>query len=77
MTPEGMLPSPADATRPSSPTTIEPGWPGRVKSATLQAIPLAESALAYAHGWAVNSQVALLTKEISIAFEPAFGRGEP
>ena len=29
------------------------------------------------HGWVVNSQVALLTKEISIASEPAFGRGEP
>ena len=34
------------------------GWPGRVKSATLHVISLAQFALAYTRGWAVNSQVA-------------------
>jgi hypothetical protein len=31
------------------------GWPGRVKSATLHVISLAQFALAYTRGWAVNS----------------------
>ncbi len=34
------------------------GWPRRVRSATLQVISLAQFALAYTRGWAVNSQVA-------------------
>ncbi len=33
-------------------------WPGRVKSATLHVISLAQFALAHARGWAANSQVA-------------------
>ena len=33
-------------------------WPGRVKAATLHVISLAQFALAYTRGWAVNSQVA-------------------
>ena len=39
------------------------GWPGRVKSATLQVISLAQFALAYTRGWAVNSQVARVRLE--------------
>jgi hypothetical protein len=34
------------------------GWPSRVKSAMLHVISLAQFALAYTRGWAVNSQVA-------------------
>ncbi len=34
------------------------GWPRRVKSAMLHVISLAQFALAYTRGWAVNSQVA-------------------
>ena len=34
------------------------GWPQRVKSAMLHVISLAQFALAYTRGWAVNSQVA-------------------
>ncbi len=33
-------------------------WPGRVKSATLHVISLAQFALAYTRGWVANSQVA-------------------
>ncbi len=38
--------------------SVPRGWPERVKSATLHVISLAQFALAYTHGWAVNSQVA-------------------
>ncbi len=40
--------------------TIPPprSWPGRVKSATLHVISLAQFALAYTRGWAANSRVA-------------------
>ncbi len=34
------------------------GWPGRVRSAILHVISLAQFALAYTRGWAANSQVA-------------------
>ncbi len=34
------------------------GWPGRVKSAMLHIISLAQYAVVYTRGWAVNSRVA-------------------
>ncbi len=39
--------------------SVPRSWPDRVKSATLHVISLAQFALAYTRGWAVNSQVNL------------------
>lgn len=40
------------------------GWPGRDESATRHVISLAQFALAHTRGWAVNSQVAIIRRQM-------------
>ena len=59
------------------------GWPGRVKSAMLHVISLAQYAVAYTRSWAVNSQVARvrlktendrLRQDVALQFRALLGR---